>query len=83
MVAQSTVNRCVTGSSPVTGAMNRKAGLPFGGRLFLKRINEIDPLRLGNVAPLQIRKAASHAVRDQLKQGKIKGDLLFPVIQVI
>ena len=34
MVAHSTVNRVVTGSSPVTGAINRKAVFPQGGGLF-------------------------------------------------
>ena len=32
MVAHSTVNRVVTGSSPVTGAKNKKGCLPLKGK---------------------------------------------------
>ena len=42
MVAHSTVNRVVTGSSPVTGAKNKKGCLPLMGvALFIFIINKM------------------------------------------
>ena len=51
MVAHSTVNRVVTGSSPVTGAKNKKGCLPLMGvALFIFMINKnIDDQQLSKV----------------------------------
>ena len=51
MVAHSTVNRVVTGSSPVTGAKNKKGCLPLMGvALFIFMINKkIDDQQLFKV----------------------------------
>lgn len=51
MVAHSTVNRVVTGSSPVTGAKNKKGCLPLMGvALFIFMINKkIDDQPLSKV----------------------------------
>ena len=51
MVAHSTVNRVVTGSSPVTGAKNKKGCLPLMGVvLFIFMINKkIDDQPLSKV----------------------------------
>ena len=51
MVAHSTVNRVVTGSSPVTGAKNKKGWIPLiGVALFIFMINKkIDDQQLSQV----------------------------------